>query len=138
MTDATQAPAEGAYPAGDQVDAEGHDPTSDLIERLDAVDRAADEATIAARGDRYMTADQLAILSDQVSMADTWRATEQARAEHPDDPDLAKRKAGMLVFMYVAQRIGVAPADVTFDGFLATIRQDDFVELMTGKRREGK
>ena len=139
MTDATEtlAPdAEGAHPA-DQL-AGGHDP-SELVDRMERLSELTpSDDVIAARGERYLTWDELTILSDQVSMSDTWRATEASRAEFPDDPDLARRKAGMLVFLYVAQRIGMADADDTFDGFLARIRQDDFVELMTGKGRTGK
>jgi len=76
----------------------------------------------------------VADLYASVSLADSWAATERARQDYPDDPDMAKRLAGQLVFYLAAQRLGIAQGDQSFEGFMSTIRQDDFIEVMSAAR----
>lgn len=107
-------------------------PSVDSATSSPAVDRStAPKPTIL--GD-YLDRDTVASIYASVSLIDSWRATEQSRADYPDDPDMAKRKAGQLVFLYAAQRLGIAAQDVTFEAFMATIRQDDFVDVMAAYR----
>ena len=86
----------------------------------------------------YLSIDQLRQLDEEMTMGDTWRATDDGRAAYPDDPDRAKRQAGMLAFLYVARRIGTVAKSTELGEFLDLVRQDDFLAVMQPESREAK
>lgn len=104
---------------------------------FDRTSGAALDHQAASDDSPYLRYDQLEQLQAELTMGDTWRATEQATREHPDDPDQARRMAGMLAFANVARRIGMIGAQVDLEAFLDLVRQDDFSRLM-GVDRESK
>jgi hypothetical protein len=84
----------------------------------------------SGQGDKFLTRDQLREVYDQVSLADSWHATEVSRQTYPDDPDMAKRWSGQLVFVYSAVRLGYAAEGADPVEFLQRVRQEDFIEVM--------
>lgn len=121
MTDDRENVIEGAFPP-----------------RVDQGGAQGIAAPPARSGAAYLTREQLAQLDDEMTMGDTWRATDAARDAFPDDPERAKRHAGMLAFLFVARRIGMVDTSTELEPFLDRVRQDDFLSIMAPDVREGK
>lgn len=108
-------------------------PDADVAQgTLGDVAPSVDTAIAGSPQGEFMTRQALADLQASISMADSWRATEQSRNDYPDDPDMARRRAGQLVFYFAAIRLGLTSKDVDPVDFMAAIRQEDFVAVMAG------
>jgi hypothetical protein len=143
---------EGYQAPQTDADGAGHDAPSDadrdavaaeraaILAAVPDVDRAVDGVAGAAvdtlsspayQGpESYLTRDDLVRLNDELTVADGWRANQEAA----DD----KQMAGMLMYLYAARRIGLAdPGEALLD-FLGRMRQADFNDVLGEAAREAK
>jgi hypothetical protein len=82
----------------------------------------------SARADG-VTRDQLALMADEMSMGDIWRASKVAGED--------RAELGMRSFWNAAKRLELIAQDVDFETFIDRVRQDDF-QSVNAERLEGK
>lgn len=114
---------------------EGYQAPTDVVdERVDGagdpVDGSVDREPTYQGPDGYLTRDDLERLNNELTVADGWRANLEAKGD--------SSKAGMLIYLYAARRLGLTSPGTGLLDFMATIRQADFTAVLSQEAREGK